>query len=339
MLAIIFAVIVTVLLLLLAKPNFKNLKKYTVMLITVFVTTAFVFIIFYNITFFKNIISESEYIIYDIFVLVITSMSIAILIDGVFAFIFQKVHETRIINSYEKKYNAEEYEYYRDIIKNISPAILSYCYNKKINVEDEVVAVLLNLQHKNIIKLNQDTLTVLGDTKNLSIHEKYILGHINNIDNKQFRKLLIEDMEKKNYVKTADANEMNIVYIMEYFMLWMILYILVAIPIFMGLSNLGIMLFLAYFLTFIGIPIYKVIQEKINPAIRTEEALSLSGKLAGLKNYIKDYSNIKDFGIENINLYDEYVIYAVIFNIKGKLDTECRKIYRNTKDLVVKNGK
>lgn len=32
-------------------------------------------------------------------------------------------------------------------------------------------------------------------------------------------------------------------------------------------------------------------------------------------------------------------IPTIIFNIKGKLDAECRKIYRNTKDLVVKNGK
>ena len=94
-------------------------------------------------------------------------------------------------------------------------------------------------------------------------------------------------------------------------------------------------MFLAYFLTFVSVPIYKKIQAKINPILRKDKALELSGKLKGLKNYINDYSMIKDYGVENINLYDEYVIYAVIFNIRGKLNTECKKIYDNIKIISI----
>ena len=69
--------------------------------------------------------------------------------------------------------------------------------------------------------------------------------------------------------------------------------------------------------------------------IRTKKALKLSGKLKGLKNYIHDYSIIANNGIENINLYDEYVIYAIILNIRGKLNTQCKQIYRNIKNRVI----
>ena len=108
---------------------------------------------------------------------------------------------------------------------------------------------------------------------------------------------------------------------------------LMTMPFFIKVTPLGALVFVAYFLTFAGVPIYKFVQSKINPVTRTRKALELSGKLAGLKKYIKDYSNIRNNGVENINLFDEYVIYAIIFNIQGKLNDECREIYINMKNV------
>lgn len=151
---------------------------------------------------------------------------------------------------------------------------------------------------------------------------------------KNFKRLLFEDLKRENYIYYLDETEVNVISIMELFMVWMILYILVSIPIFIALSSIGMLIFIAYGLTFVGVPIYKMIQSKINPVIRNEKALELSGKLNGLKNYINDYSMIKDNELENINLYNEYVIYAIIFNIKGRLNTECKQIYKNIKNIL-----
>lgn len=338
MLAIVFGIIVTIIVIILFKDYYKDLKKFFSLIIIFAITTIFIYMIISNIHFLKDIISKNNFILYDKLVILLTSMSIAILIDGIFANIIQKLYENYIIIKYEKKHKTKNYEYYRNIIQTKSPAILSYCYNKKINVEDEVIAIILSLQKRGIIELKENKLTLIGEIKKLKNHEKYVLQNIKKIssNNKEFKKvfkqLLINDLEEEEFIYVPNTEDVNIVSIMEMFMIWMILYILVAIPIFMQFSSIGALVFLAYFLTFVGIPIYKAIQENINPVIRNEKALELSGKLKGLKNYIEDYSIIKNNGIENIVLYDEYVIYAIIFNIKGKLNNECKQIYKNIKN-------
>ena len=216
---------------------------------------------------------------------------------------------------------------------------LSYCYNRKINIEDETVAILLNLQNKGIIELKENEI-IIGDISNLKQHEKYFLRNTYKNDDKEFQKnfkeVLLSDLEEENYVFNEDDKLSSFDTIMGFFIVWMIIYILVAIPIFMQFSSIGLILFLAYSLTFVGIPIFEKIEEKRNPAIRTEKALEISGQLKGLKNYIKDYSNIKDYGTENINLYDEYVVYAVILDIKGHLNKDCKQIYSNIKNMLVR---
>ena len=331
MLAIIMGIIVTIFIIAIYKNSDSSYKISWSIIILFAVTTISLYFFISNIRFIRDVISVGLFPIYDKFVILLVSMSIAILVDGIFAGIIQKIYENNEINKFEKKYKTENYEYYRDILQTKSPAILSYCYNKKIKVEDEVVAILLNLHKNGVIKLSENKITILGDLSSLSEHEKYIFKKdLNNKDfKKTFKSLLIEDLEKERYVYKKNESEFNIVAIMEVFMVWMIIYMLVSIPIFMKISNFGILVFLAYFLTFAGVPIYKAIQNKINPVFRSKKALELSGKLKGLKRYIVDYSIIESNGVENINLYDEYIIYAVIFNIKGKLNKECKKIYRN----------
>lgn len=312
---------------------YKKYKKSGVIIFIFVGLTILFYITLSKLEIIKELRLYSEFPIYDNIIILLFSMAISINLDGIIAIFLQKIYEKKIINEYEKKYNVEVYEYYREILKNESPAILSYCYNKKINVEDEVVATLLNLKRKNIIEINDNVLTIVGDINSLNNHEKYILNNFKRIDKKEFKYQLLKDLMTQRYVRKRDKKDVDIVSIMEIFMIWMIFYILMTILIFMNSTSLGILAFIAYFLTFAGIPIYKFIQSKINPVTRTIKALELGGKLSGLKKYIQDYSNIKNTGIENINLFDEYVIYAIIFDIKGKLNDDCKNIYLNMKNI------
>lgn len=312
---------------------YKKYKKSGVIIFIFVGLTILFYITLSKLEIIKELRLYSEFPIYDNIIILLLSMAISINLDGIIAIFLQKIYEKKIINEYEKKYNVEVYEYYREILKNESPAILSYCYNKKINVEDEVVATLLNLKRKNIIEINDNVLTIVGDINSLNNHEKYILNNFKRIDKKEFKYQLLKDLMTQRYVRKRDKKDVDIVSIMEIFMIWMIFYILMTILIFMNSTSLGILEFIAYFLTFAGIPIYKFIQSKINPVTRTIKALELGGKLSGLKKYIQDYSNIKNTGIENINLFDEYVIYAIIFDIKGKLNDDCKNIYLNMKNI------
>ena len=61
--------------------------------------------------------------------------------------------------------------------------------------------------------------------------------------------------------------------------------------------------------------------------VRTKKGLELQSKMSGLKNYIKDYSELAEKDLNQLKLWDDYLIYAVIFNLKGNLDIEARKLY------------
>ena len=283
MIPIIFAIINTLIVFIISRGYYKEYKKnYSLIIIFIILTVCF-YVMISKLEFINEFRKNSEKPIYDNIIIFLLSMSISIILDGIIAIFLQKIYEKKIINEYEKKYNSEKYEYYRDILKNESPAILSYCYNRKINTEDEVVAILLNLKHKKIIELNDNTLTILENTDKLNNHEKYVLNNIRNIEKNEFKYQLSKDLIEQRYVRERNKKEVDIVSIMEIFMIWMIFYMLMTMPFFIKVTPLGALVFVAYFLTFAGVPIYKFVQSKINPVTRTRKALELSGKLAGLK--------------------------------------------------------
>lgn len=340
MLAIIFGILVTILILYISKDIFKKNKNAKKLLfkisLVLAITTFIVYKLLLKINFLKIAIHDINCSFYNRIVILLLSMSLAIMLDGLFAPIIQKIYENIQINNYEKKYKTNNFQYFRDILQTKSPAILSFCYNKKLNMEDIIVAVILNLQLQNVIKLQQNKIIVIDDSYNLTEHENYMLKNINKSNNKNFnknfKKHLTNDLLKNKYIKSVNSDEINLIYFMEFFMLWMIFYCLTTIPIIFAYSNIALLSILAYFLIFAGVPLYKSAYTKINPMLRTKQTLELNGKLLGLKNYISDFSNIQHNSIENINLYEEYVIYAIIFNIKGKLNNECKEIYKNIKE-------
>ena len=322
-----------------------SLRKYFFVILIFMFTSMTFYIIFYNVKFISDMVFNIDNFVYGFVALLLFSMSIALLFDGIFVIPFiQFLYEKFMIKKLESIYKVEDLEYYRDIIKSVSPAILSYCYNKKINIEDEVIAILLNLQIKHIIKFDNSHLVFVDDVSSLSKHEMFVVKNIkkfynNKLLHNKFRKLLIQDMLKDGYIYQEETNKLNITYIMEFFMAWMIIYILAVILFYMSAKSNGIFLILiSYFFTFFGVPFYKFIQSKICTVIRTNKAIELSAKLRGLKNYVNDFSIIKDLGVENVNIFDEYVLYAIIFNLKGRLNDECFVIYKNVKDFIISSN-
>lgn len=337
MIAIIMAIIVSILLGCISKDVWKKgkeAKKGMYILILIFiVTTTLVYIILRNTNYFKKIFEESNIVLYEATALAIFSMSISIIIDIIISKIVQKIYEIIIIKKNEDKAYNKEYIYYREILSNVSPGIISYCYNRNSNIQDEIVAIVLNLKLHNRVKINNNHIEIIDD--NLSSHEKYVIKSINNkkINNKYFKKvyskLLLQDLKKQGYIEIVDKNRINVVEIMELFMVWLIIYMIITIPVFFSILYNPIFIIIGYVLSFIAIPAYKKIEGKINPTVRTKKALELKAKLKGLKKYMLDYSNIKDTTIENINFFDEYVIYAIILNLKGLLNEESKKMYND----------
>lgn len=261
------------------------------------------------------------------------SMSVSLLADSLFVKIFQVYKEKNDIKKIEKRlsFNKIDYLYYRDILEGYSPAVLAFCYKKDIKLDDVIISTLLDLERKNRIKIQNGKINIDTDINKMDIthYEKIILSCYNKkrlIDKKELYTEIKDETEKKGLIQLGNKKEVNSTYIMELFIAWIIIYTIITIPLFIRVSSLGVWLFVFYFLTFLWIPIYKVIQSKIRFIIRTKEGIEISAKMQGLKRYIEEFSRIQDERIENIELFEEYVIYAIIFDLRGRLNKEVKEL-------------
>ena len=56
-------------------------------------------------------------------------------------------------------------------------------------------------------------------------------------------------------------------------------------------------------------------------------------KLQGLKRYIKDFSNLKDKDKEHLQLWDDYLIYSVMFGLNKQIPDKYTKIFKGMPDI------
>ena len=78
--------------------------------------------------------------------------------------------------------------------------------------------------------------------------------------------------------------------------------LIVYLPIYIGI----------YFSTYI-------IKSKKNSYIRTAKGEAINENLEGLKNYLKDFSLMNEKNEKSLILWEDYLIYAVIFNQNTKV--------------------
>ena len=226
MISLIVFIIVVVLTLLIFKRSFK--KNGLSLIYLYLVTVVICLIILFNIDLFKNQVKGNIFDSMDsIIPIFLLATQISLLLDSFIMLPLQRLHEKNIRNKYEQKYNVESFEYYRELIKNIPAAILGYLYNNKISTEDAIIATVLDLERKNIIKINDNNIELIDDKYELTDHEKFIIYDYNKYKsiktkNKIFFFKIRSDMEDKNNLKNK-YDEMNIIDILNFFLLLSIL--------------------------------------------------------------------------------------------------------------------
>lgn len=88
--------------------------------------------------------------------------------------------------------------------------------------------------------------------------------------------------------------------------------------------------FIAIAVIIIGIESYIILNNKK----LTTKGKDIKRKLCGLKMYLNDFSTMKSKDINEIGLWDEYIIYSVVLNENKKIT---RKVMRLLKNTIVKN--
>lgn len=260
-----------------------------------------------------------------------------------------------------KKYNKEKLEkidfkndtYFRDIIPELSPAVLSYIDDFKLD-EKDIVATLLELQLKRKININNKIEIRDSNEENLTENEKYVFqnlknGTLKNINMAIFEQKVVLDCKQKELLMEKQNVKQEII---KKILVGVIMYVLIVIAFYqvpniynqlIGKNDNFIVLFfivmLILFCTMVIYPGKTIIyiktyyfMNKVNPYIRNKKAKELNSKLEGLKKYIKDYSSMDERKKEEINIWEDYLIYSVIFG-------ENTQIVKDVLDIINKEDK
>lgn len=234
-------------------------------------------------------------------------------------------------------------EYYRDIIQEYSPLVLSYIDNFKITEED-IWITLLKLQTKNCIEIdNMKNIQVLKNSSyQLKETEKYIIKSKN--DNlKELKRVIEEEALSQGLIENIkfdeQRNKKKIKRLICMFVISLISIIAIT-PIYSSIqSDMIILYFLINLLVYIVdftllYPIIRIpylILYKYNikqtPFIRSKKGNEINKKLAGLRNYIKDYSMLDQKSMEALTLWEDYLIYSVMFGQNKKVSSELKQFF------------
>jgi len=260
------------------------------------------------------------------------------------------------VNKKYKKYkiSIDDFEkntgYYRDLLKNYNPLELSYNNDYNLN-EDSLIAMSLYLEKKNILSLkdnkffiNKDKLndieglekefisiTDINDKGRLEVSLSKLINLVDKSCKK--KKLLVSgDIPKKRlYIDIVKSVLSCIIVFIMWKNLDTILNILpsavssLAMFFILGLLIVLLVLFNPFTILMKYTLLYSVIKEKHSK--RSDIGNEINYKLEGLKNFIRDFSILDERTKEEIVIWDDYLIYSVLFG-------DNKKIYSEMKDLV-----
>ena len=247
------------------------------------------------------------------------------------------------IQEKENNQNKINFKYYRDLLEEYSPGILAFCYNKNLEYEDVIISTLLSFDNKYVkLDMKNKNIYILPNKTNekLKKYENYLLENISKISENvkfedlkkiindtyfksNFLNLIKEDCKNSSYFKTIyhKSNLLTFTFFIS-FIMFIISALLYSIEllykdiIFVGILNITIIIILMF------------LQRK-NSYMKTNKGYEINLKLNGLKNYVLDFSNINNRNIDEIKIWDYYIIYTIILDLKGNLDKEVSEFYKD----------
>jgi len=280
--------------------------------------------------------------------IIISILEIAITITIIYFTIRYAINKARKENMSKIDFSKDK-EYYREILKKYSPQELSYIDDFKINARREIVAILLNLKLKQKIEINDNQIIII-DSKEEGLRktERFVLQNVKDgkvkIENSGYIESYAQDeaIEDELIIKNTDMikrikniKAKRIVQIIVLVVLFVILCnnlekinqinnqtietIFTILVIVISLIIFGF-LFVSPIITFV----YSLMQ--INSYHRTEKGEEVNKRIEGLKKYMIDYSLLNEKSKNELIIWEEYLIYSVIFDLNDTIVQEMSKL-------------
>jgi len=188
------------------------------------------------------------------------------------------------------------------------------------------------LEKKNYLKIEDGILVnnkkIIQNVAKLTMLEKYLLTCIKYKTLKIKKDEIIEIVPKEGVKKQLLKKEVkdtkyNTRFVVMTIVAFVVLMIVLSLMSAFGVSEAIVILYWVWILFIIWFVIsfafnsYKqslAIYRNKTPFYRTKKGEELNKILEGLKLYLKDYSNMKDKNSDMFYIWDDYLIYSIIFH-------------------------
>lgn len=274
-------------------------------------------------------------------------VNILILIITPMYYIIYNIMEKRKTKNAEEKIIIKniDFKYYRDIIEKYSPATLSFILDG-MEFDKDLAASIIYLINKGYLELKQDNKITRTDKDNSGLSKdlkiicnsdvNHLLAYrrLKNKNIKEQQEAYIASQTNRQWMEQVEkeAEEDGLVIERKKYKITSILSILCIIETVYTLTieNYGLFffsIFLFFLLVFLKMSAYDK-----NKWVKTQKGYELYSKIVGLKNYIKDFSTLSEKELKEIEIWEDYLIYAIIFNNTSKLNKDALEFYKKICD-------
>lgn len=286
-------------------------------------------------------------------ILIILGISLAItLFKNIFLIILFIV--IKLVNKKirKEKLNKDDFkrskDYYRDILYGYGACELSWIDDFKLEIPKDIIAELLQLENKKFIKINENNIELLEnfDTNTLNETQKYLLsciedGKVKNVSQIKLQETVRKDALQHKIVEQREESKKKkrmIKAILIAVIVNIVMKVAFNIISEMNFENnmISIISFIIYAIVFIIFSFYPMIliisyiiyniKSTLDPYFRTKEGEELNRSIEGLKNYLKDYTLLDKQEKDGIVVWEEYLVYSVLFNQNKKMIEKYKSI-------------
>ena len=230
-------------------------------------------------------------------------------------------------------------KYFRDIIKNYSISALNYVDKFTLDKKQSYTAKLLELEKKKIIKIEDKRIIKIGEPT-----DELDIKFINSIkDNKitmsldEYENLIIKEAVSKDLIYKSDIIEyikrnkifkfMFIIFLGSFFLPFIVFFMDITDATFLIIAIVTIIcsMMVSFFVIFIIAYAFNLATDK--GYRRTEKGKEINKQLDGLKMFMEEFSNIDKKESKHLVLWEDYLIYSVMFNTNKKIQNEYSKFF------------
>lgn len=250
-------------------------------------------------------------------------------------------------SSYKKILDETDFEknknYYRDIIKKYGASELNYIDKFKLEKKQSYTAKLLELEKKKVIKIENEEILKIKEPDSL-IDEKFVNSIKNNkitMPLSEYEDLIAEEAIEQGLITKASIFEKfkdkKVILIMTIVFALMYAYVIlspsvqgadgVEEKIFLSLIWLMVIGGIAFVFTIVFVIAYNINNAVINKYRRTDIGKEINLQLDGLKLFMEEFSNIESKESKHLVLWEDYLIYSVMFNINKNIQEEYFKYF------------